>query len=160
MVDYTKLLKPLREKYLHTVVASVELPPVKEDCTCVRQGMHLFNAPASYCVTCGNLGYLSTPVLHDVTGTVVDAASEMARTGTKIDSNQAYDFINQGYVFHADAADCLLVDETAALVGIMEGKTCFEVTKRLYISSVPYTVLSVDLAPMLNQYRVNIVRAN
>ena len=160
MVDYTKHMKVLRDRFLPLTEVKVELPPLQEDCTCIKSGLQIFNAPVSYCSACNNRGFVETKIYHTVMAVLVDSASEAASGKNKLDVGNSGDFLNQGYTIHADYSDCLIVDSTAALVGIQEGKTCFEVTKHVTINDVPYLVISADKSPMLSQYRVNIKRVN
>lgn len=153
MVDYSKYMSNLRDKYVPQKLIKVQLPPIKEDCTCVVDyGLSMINSPVDYCEACDNRGYIETPVLFDITGSIVDFASDSNAFTNMLSISEAGDFNYQRYVIHANLKDCEVCD--------YDYQNCFDLAKEVTIESVDYLILSIDKSTILKQIRAVISKKN
>ena len=153
MVNYNKYMGALRNRFVPQKCINVQLPPIKEDCTCVvAYSLSLMNSPAEYCADCDNKGYIETAVVFDTTGSVVDFASDTNRFANALQVSSGGDFDNQRYVIHANLSDCEVPD--------YDYQNCFDLSKEVEIDGIDYSISSIDKSTLLNQIRVVIARTN
>jgi hypothetical protein len=153
MVTYTKYMGALRLKYVPQKSIKVQLPPVKEDCTCVVEyALSMYNSPVEYCSVCNNTGYIETAVEFDLTGSVVDLASDNNTFANALEISEGGDFNYQRYVIHANLKDCEVYD--------YDYQNCFDLSKELKIDNADYKILTIDKSTMLGQIRAVISRTN
>lgn len=153
MVNYTKYMGALRQKYVPQKTITVQLPPIKEDCTCVVEySLSMMNSPVEYCPDCDNKGYIETPVEFDITGSVVDLASDNNTFANSLVITEGGDFSYQRYVIHANLKDCEVYD--------YDYQNCFDLSKEVKIDSIDYKILTIDKSTMLGQIRAVITKTN
>ena len=152
MVDYSKMFKPLRDIYVPQKLITVQLPPIKEDCTCMDGDLSFYNSPVDYCEDCDNKGYIETPVTVEIQGSVVDYHSEAQQFSTGLIMDGEGDFNYQRYVIHANQIDCTTAE--------YPGQLCFDISKEVVIDSIEYRILAIDKSTMLGQIRVLISKTN
>jgi hypothetical protein len=155
MVDYTKFLKNARSKYLPTVCFNVQLPPIKEDCTCTSGSdsvLSIVNSPLDYCAECDNRGYVETKVQHDITGTMVDFASDSLQQKNQLTEDEASMFGRQAYVIHANLDECATT--------YYNRENCFDIAKHVEQDGVLYKIFAVNKSTLLGQVRVVIYKKN
>jgi len=147
MVNYNKYMGTLRKKYVPQKNISVQLPPVKEDCTCVvNYSLSLMNSPVEYCTACDNKGYIETSVVHDMTGSVVDSASDTNSFQNALTMSSGGDFNKQQYVIHAVLSECEVED--------YDCQNCFDLSKQVIIDAADYNIISIDKSTLLGQIKV------
>lgn len=147
MVDYSVYMGVLRNKHIPQKTISVQLPPIKEDCTCVVQySLSMINSPVDYCAECDNKGYIETPVLHDITGSVMDAASDTNPYPNVLVISGGGDDSKQQYSIHANLSDCIVSDH--------DYQNCFDLSKMVTIENINYRINSIDKSTLLGQIRV------
>jgi len=154
VVDYTKYMKIARDAHVPQKTILVQLPPTKEDCTClgIDSVLSIMNSPVEYCGACNNNGYIETPVQVSILGAVVDYMSDTQIFPGALMQDQAGTYDNQRYVIHATLTDC-----TTALY---PGQNCFDLSKEVIIENEDYRILSTDKSTMLGQIKVVIARTN
>jgi len=153
MVNYNQYMNNMRKRFIPTRTFGVQLPPIKEDCTCVSNySLSLINSPAEYCAACDNNGYIETPVVFDITGSLVDFASDTNTFANALIVSEGGDFDNQRYVIHADLADCLVED--------YDYQNCFDLAKFVTADTINYKIDTIDKSALLNQIRVTISKTN
>jgi len=153
MVTYNKYMNILRKQFIPLKTFGVQLPPIKEDCTCVvNYSLSLMNSPAEYCAACDNRGYIETPVVFDITGSLVDFASDSNSYANALIISEAGDFDYQRYVIHADLEDCKVED--------YDYQNCFDLAKFVTIDVEDYKIETIDKSTLLGQIRVIVSRSN
>lgn len=153
MVNYDRYMNNMRKKYVPIKTFGVQLPPIKEDCTCVvNYSLSLMNSPVEYCADCDNKGYIETPVVFDTTGSLVDYASDTNSYSNALVVSAAGDFDNQRYVMHVDLEDCKVED--------YDYQNCFDLAKFVTIDAVDYKIDTIDKSTLLNQIRVVVSKTN
>ena len=147
MVNYNHYMGTLRKQFVPQKCISVQLPPVKDDCTCVvNYSLSLMNSPVEYCTACDNKGYIETSVVHDMTGSVVDFASDTNRFPNALMLSEGGDFDKQQYVIHAVLSECEVEDYNY--------QNCFDLSKQVVIDAIDYSIISIDKSTLLGQIKV------
>lgn len=153
MVNFNGYMKTAREMFLPLKTFTIQLPSIKEDCTCVvAHSLSLMNSPVEYCSDCENKGYVETPVLFDITGTLVDFASDGNAYTNALFISEGGDFDYQRYVIHANLEDCAVYD--------YDNQNCFDIAKFVTIETVNYKIQTIDKSTLLGQIRVTVSKTN